>query len=217
MTWLVRNYQFHKERRIDLNELGVITFASKQELGLVHDKILAKALAAVEGLHVVRKVDDPNTTIPELRAVNARVPIVIEKPLVIVVEDVLPDEEVEDRRYLVDGKPYQNSPFEDELKDVPVEVIEAPKEITSEAENKLTGRGPKCNYTGSNVEDNKTLEDCKQLQEGMPKVKDDSELLPFCGCGKCGKRVTHKGNKFLRGHHLVKPKSNSDDKKSIQN
>lgn len=27
------------------------------------------------------------------------------------------------------------------------------------------------------------------------------ELLPFCACGKCGLRVTKKGNKFILGHH----------------
>lgn len=216
MTYLVRNYNFGKARRIDLQELGVVLFKAKQHLGIIHDENIAKALAALDDVNVVRRQSSQNSGIPELEIVNAKVPIEIERSRVTVemenalkcvqpqVVKVLPDEqakeaekveveraategmvemgfevqsveeipieeqdenkpelksdEVEDRRYMVDGKPYQNSPFEDELNE----------------EHRLTD-------------------------------KDDSDLSPFCGCG-CEKRVTNKGNKFLRGHHLRKSK-----------
>lgn len=29
----------------------------------------------------------------------------------------------------------------------------------------------------------------------------EKELLPFCECGKCGLRVTKKGNKYIHGHN----------------
>lgn len=44
-----------------------------------------------------------------------------------------------------------------------------------------------------------------------PEKEDDKDLLPYCGCG-CGKRVKSKGNKFLRGHHLRKPKQKDETK-----
>lgn len=29
----------------------------------------------------------------------------------------------------------------------------------------------------------------------------EEELLPFCECGECGRRVTKKGNRFIHGHN----------------
>lgn len=30
----------------------------------------------------------------------------------------------------------------------------------------------------------------------------EEELLPFCECGKCGLRVTKRGNRFVHGHNM---------------
>jgi len=154
VTYCVRNYQYGKERRVDLNDLGVVVFASRQQLGLLHDEKIAKALNKVSGVYVVRSQSSQNMGIPDLEIVGARVPIVTQCKKIPV-----------------------------QLEDGFIVAIE-PEEVVKE--------------------------------EIVSNSEDESEL-PFCGCG-CEKRVTHKGNKFLRGHHFRgRKKSEGDDKKLIQN